>query len=243
MGYRYYSPSRGRFTTRDLLQEAPGPNLYRFVANTPLTRFDALGLKSSATPFDVGRDWLTGEGPGVYNFESGDPFLEDLRKHSGVQVARREIAAKLAENCQKCDGSGKGQFQYSLSGPLGVVKYIRDYSVIATGGRFGGNLAATFLGSYRGKWEASGVNCCEGSASVAFHIQNEAGAESGTRFPVLGYQDRPSIQDLLTERHLAIPGGILSDNPFGKEGPLRTVHMTFDWEETIKFERNPSCDN
>ena len=242
-GFRGYNPSRGHFLTRDPLEENPGPNLYRYVKNNPLTRFDALGLKSSATPWDVGWDWLTGEGPGVYNFESGDPFLEDLRKHVGIQEARREIAAKLAENCQKCDGHGQGQFRYSLSGPLGVVKYIRDYSVIATGGRFGGNLAATFLGSYRGTWEAIAVSCCNGTASAALHIRNEAGAESGTRFPVLGYQDRPSIQDLLTQRRVAIPGSILSNNPFGTEGPLRTVSMTFDWEEVIHFKRNPNCED
>ncbi len=44
-GYRYYSVSTGKWLSRDPAQEdAGGPNLYGFVRNSALNRFDACGL-------------------------------------------------------------------------------------------------------------------------------------------------------------------------------------------------------
>src|SRR5690606_31727030 len=43
-GYRYYSPSMGRFLNRDPIEEAGGLNLYAFVGNDPVNHWDYLGL-------------------------------------------------------------------------------------------------------------------------------------------------------------------------------------------------------
>jgi len=43
-GHRYYSPSLGRWLSRDWLEEAGGPNLYGFVHNTALEHTDWIGL-------------------------------------------------------------------------------------------------------------------------------------------------------------------------------------------------------
>jgi RHS repeat-associated protein len=43
-GYRFYSPSTGRWLTRDPLGEAGGLNLYGFVGNDPVNYVDAFGL-------------------------------------------------------------------------------------------------------------------------------------------------------------------------------------------------------
>ncbi len=43
-GYRYYSPSVGRWICRDPIQERGGANTYCFVANSPLSFLDPLGL-------------------------------------------------------------------------------------------------------------------------------------------------------------------------------------------------------
>ena len=45
-GYRYYDPVTGRWQNRDPIVEAGGPNLYGFVENAPLDRFDILGMVS-----------------------------------------------------------------------------------------------------------------------------------------------------------------------------------------------------
>jgi RHS repeat-associated protein len=46
-GYRYYSPSLGRFINRDPIGEQGGINLYAFVGNDPVNRWDYLGLNDT----------------------------------------------------------------------------------------------------------------------------------------------------------------------------------------------------
>ena len=42
--YRYYSPELGRWIKRDPIEEEGGVNLYGYVANSPIDRFDYLGM-------------------------------------------------------------------------------------------------------------------------------------------------------------------------------------------------------
>jgi RHS repeat-associated protein len=42
-GYRYYSASTGKWLSRDVLEEKGGRNLYAFVENKPVNRWDILG--------------------------------------------------------------------------------------------------------------------------------------------------------------------------------------------------------
>ena len=51
-GYRYYSPKLGRWISRDPLGEAGGINLYGFVRNNPVHRYDPLGLAGRTYYFD-----------------------------------------------------------------------------------------------------------------------------------------------------------------------------------------------
>ncbi len=48
--YRHYSPSLGRFLSRDPIEEQGGLNLYAFVGNNPLTLQDYLGRKIEGEP-------------------------------------------------------------------------------------------------------------------------------------------------------------------------------------------------
>ena len=43
-GYRYYSPTLGRWLSRDPIGETGGLNLFGFVNNSPVSRWDRLGL-------------------------------------------------------------------------------------------------------------------------------------------------------------------------------------------------------
>ena len=44
-GYRFYAPESGRWMTRDPLGEVASPNLYAFVKNDPINRYDPTGLE------------------------------------------------------------------------------------------------------------------------------------------------------------------------------------------------------
>ena len=70
-GQRFYSPNLGRFINRDPIEEQGGINLYAFVANNPINRWDYLGL----TP----PDWWTGTDDEWDNYvgaNSVNPYAE-----------------------------------------------------------------------------------------------------------------------------------------------------------------------
>ena len=47
-GYRFYLPELGRWLNRDPIEEGGGLNLYGFVKNNPVTRWDVLGLRGDS---------------------------------------------------------------------------------------------------------------------------------------------------------------------------------------------------
>jgi RHS repeat-associated protein len=53
-GRRYYCPSQGRFLGRDPKMEKGGLNLYGFVTNNPINRWDYLGMEPDHTPTNAG---------------------------------------------------------------------------------------------------------------------------------------------------------------------------------------------
>jgi RHS repeat-associated protein len=66
-GYRSYSPSLGRWLSRDPIEEEGGLNLYGFVLNAPTVRYDELGLTCDcgcmvcdANMIDTGKKKLLG---------------------------------------------------------------------------------------------------------------------------------------------------------------------------------------
>lgn len=61
-GLRFYDPSLGRFINRDPIGEAGGANLYAFASNSPVNRFDYLGLNDRARPFGPA-DYVWGPTP------------------------------------------------------------------------------------------------------------------------------------------------------------------------------------
>ena len=65
-GFRYYSPSLGRFLNRDPIGELGGSNLYAFVENDPVNGWDRLGLAGSSNCQDPS-----------YEAEEGDEICEE----------------------------------------------------------------------------------------------------------------------------------------------------------------------
>ena len=97
-GYRYYDPLTGRWPSRDPIEERGGINLYAFVGNDGINKWDLLGMLSlTVTPgneeelecggYNYKRHWWTGG---------------DLKKSKGYLIQNVSITVVKIE---KCDGS------------------------------------------------------------------------------------------------------------------------------------------
>jgi len=131
------------------------------------------------TPWQLGVEWLSGNGPRHRDFTNGDLMTEMLRKHSHVQDTRDIILSKMALGKTSLNGSNS----YKLGGIRGVGLYLKDYSTLLTGGRTG-NLAVTYLGSYNLKYTAAAYH---NTIIVSFNVENSSTMQSASRPPVLGY--------------------------------------------------------
>jgi hypothetical protein len=169
----------------------------------------------SATPWDVGEEWLTGKGRRSHEFRDRDPFTELLQRHKYLEYLRKIIAERL-----KNGNFSELTAYYDLSGIEGVPKYISDYSTLLTIGKMG-NLAVTYLGGFKVEIYIADVNFSTGQASVLFNVYNSSTLGSGIRPPVLGYTKfwNNTVAPML--------------NP--SQGPMSEVTQSFWWYETINF--------
>ena len=172
----------------------------------------------TVTPFEVGTEWLSGEGPRNRDFTNGDTFTEMLRQHSHVEDTRNTIIGNVANG-----GELSGQSPYQLGGVKGVGLYLKDYSTLLTGG-LTGNLAVTYLGSYSLNWLAT-PNASNGTISVNFSVSNSSTMQSASRPPVLGYL--PGWQSTVGN----------SINETFKSGWGSRTTQTFNWTETLKMKK------
>jgi RHS repeat-associated protein len=200
---RYYDPGVGRFIGEDPIQS--GLNFYAYTHNSPTGVVDPFGLQDSASPWQVGWEWLSGRGPRTHHFTDGDPFTELLRHHQHVQDLIKDI----------CDGAlpPQGNFNYSLSGAQGVPKYLQDYSTLFTGG-LTGNLAATYLGSY-------GLSYTVTNGTLNVHVWNDSTIASATHPPVIGYTN-------WWNQHIGDPLDKLISS-----GPMSKTSQYFDFHENL----------
>jgi hypothetical protein len=177
-------------------------------------------------------------------------MVRDLVDHEGVQAARTVLSKELNKAVQSGSILPTMDFapktpSYSLSGTTGVIKYMRDYSVVITGEAFGGNLTVTFLGSYRFKIAlASKIDLFSRTADVYFQIHNVTGLESGTRLPGVGYVGKfmtiptASLEDIVKQAlggnpQVMIPKSLLS-NRTGK-GMMTNREQYLHWGERFQF--------
>ncbi|QHC85829.1 hypothetical protein AS589_14070 [Empedobacter brevis] len=134
------------------------------------------------TPYEVGVEWLTGEGPRHRDFTNGDYFTELLRKHDFIKDTKTSIKTGIANGSY---GTGfSDDVSYSLGGVQGVGKYVKDYSTLLTGGTTG-NLSVTYLGSFSLNWKIVSIN--KNIATVQFKVENSSTMQSASRPPILGY--------------------------------------------------------
>jgi len=237
-GARYCDPALGRFVAPDRagpdLKNPQSLNRYSYVLNSPVRYTDPTGKMweeadgdpapdedypgNPTTPWELGWEWLTGQGPREQVFSEGDPMTEQLKTHSYLDEVRATMAERAAaDNYEAFAG------KYDLAGLEGIGKNVGDYANVLTGGRTG-NLAVTFLGSYDITSRIVGVNQEGGSAEVFFHVENRSDLASATHPPVLGYTDfwRQNVEPAINS---LVSGG----------GPMSPTRQHFYWSETLRF--------
>lgn len=176
---------------------------------------DTESVSNDTSPWETGWQWLTGTGPRTQYFRDGDPFTELLKTHKHIQDTREIIKNNIINN-----GNLSGENNYYLGGLQGVPKYLADYSTLITGG-LTGNLAVTYLGSYRLDYNVTDVAWGPGIATVTFHVTNNSSINSATHPPVIGYTD-------WWNTYIGQPL-----NNFFSTGPMSQTTQDFTWTEQI----------
>jgi RHS repeat-associated protein len=107
-GRRFYDPKLGRFVGRDPIEEQGGLNLYGFVANNAVNRWDLLGLvdyereRNQGINFHPGEDWELEWW--LEQNRQGWSFLEADRMYEIYQ--RRELDRRIAEESDNSAPAG-----------------------------------------------------------------------------------------------------------------------------------------
>ena len=101
----HYSPSLGRFLSRDPISEQGGLNLYAFVRNNPILLQDYLGKKIEGLPTKfIFEDVLSGLDLGIT--ETGTPFGIEIKRSANC-VRPSDFWGWLKRNCYSVTVSGK----------------------------------------------------------------------------------------------------------------------------------------
>ena len=104
-GFRYYSPSLGRFLNRDPIEELGGSNLYAFVENDPVNGWDYLGLDDEllCDPADYSAGLCDDDGKGiavldevvfVYN-QDEDSEKSQSSQRTGISIGYTKVTDDL----------------------------------------------------------------------------------------------------------------------------------------------------
>ncbi|MBE7538846.1 MAG: RHS repeat-associated core domain-containing protein [Opitutaceae bacterium] len=120
-GRRFYDPKTGRFIGRDPIQENGGLNLYAFVRNNPINKWDDLGLKEiiELDAFTVtaarirsngysAAEWYLDYGDTTVDYGSGDSSSDEGGGSSDptpIETERNPTTKRLVEKLQQlpCD--------------------------------------------------------------------------------------------------------------------------------------------
>jgi hypothetical protein len=110
---------------------------------------------------------------------------------------------------------GKANLKLGLADVVKLQPLV-DIATMATGGAFGGNVAASFVGSFDGRYLVDHIDPKTGTARITFEIYNKAHWESATRIPLPGGKSVSVISD-------------------GNVGPGQTVDQYFRWSEVLNY--------
>ena len=148
--YRHYSPSLGRFLSRDPIEEQGGLNLYAFVGNRSAIQTDFLGLRSKTVVLKGGLGVWAGElsyeemtdtcKPSISNLsvlksDVDNPFtylsliIIDLVEVSIEQVINKELRPIKKELCLLAPAFVRNGSRQTVSYEVGIKYKIKWFSV------------------------------------------------------------------------------------------------------------------
>jgi hypothetical protein len=164
---------------------------------------------------DIGR-FATGIGSRQRNYGPNDQIVKDLQISPGIMQQEAIAIARLkglkARN-KPCPGpKQRTPFQYSLLG----AGYGKAFFDLLTIGLMTDNANTAAIGSYSGYYTIQDVDFANGTATLAFHVDNDMGLASASRNPNSG-------------------NSLFGNNPLGNHGPVSTVHQHFDFTQRIIF--------
>ncbi|MFC9140289.1 hypothetical protein ACFTZE_34855, partial [Streptomyces rochei] len=189
-------------------------------AESCLTPFgDPIEHRNNTNPWELGWSWLTGSGPRSQCFGPDDEFTGIYREHTHTKGVL-EYFLREWQRTGKYELGRTYMYDYALSGPEGVGKYLTDYGTLATAG-LTGNLAYTFLGSHQVRMTPIRENA-DGSVTWRYTAYNESDIESATHPPVIGYTDLWS--DTV---------GAFVDKVIGDEGPMSPKTQVIEFNVTL----------
>jgi len=131
--HRYYSPDMGRWLNRDPIEEQGGINLYGFVGNDPVNRWDYLGLDERTLVVAMGPD--IGEGISISEQNPSvhvKPIIPILRQQLGylpsaVNFSRRKPIRDEAFIRMKAE-QRIAKYQADGMRPIHTVKFLFKYT-------------------------------------------------------------------------------------------------------------------
>jgi RHS repeat-associated protein len=138
-GYRYYHPQTGRWINRDPIEEEGGLNLYGFVGNDGVDKWDNLGLSSECEKGQVKWNKFCV----VINFGTASKsFCTDAPVKAILDEAKKQ-AEKILD--AKAKGTDISKIKVHIKNILGLVKSANAATILfASKGTFGIGMQAYF---------------------------------------------------------------------------------------------------
>ena len=113
-GYRYYDPETGRWPSRDPIEELGGINLYGFVSNDGVNKWDYLGLEACDPSKEITRVYFT--------FSLADDF-GDLTGADALSKALRKATKRRGSMLPSLEPVYAWQMKYRIEHCVCVKKW------------------------------------------------------------------------------------------------------------------------
>ena len=182
-GYRYYDPKTGRWPSRDPIEEEGGINLYGFVGNNPVSKFDRLGLVAETHGLLwFFTHWLIGGGSPVNiawsQFDSSGDTRKALKEE--WQLSNR---AKIREECQSMGWDTSKDIK--IYGPY--IDNIYDNSSSAWISKYHGKISGYSQNNTNNVtiWKTSNNCMCKAIADVRLRAEDKSNFNKGEKIDII----------------------------------------------------------